>query len=105
MLCQSRWIRHSMGDSMSKIPLRNIVYEKILQLKTVNDNELLTMLEKEGVEITESKLNKILLDLEILGFIRVGWITKDRRRIEYRASKEDRIDKELSDTLSEHNKQ
>jgi arginine repressor len=92
---------------MGRIPLRNIVYEKILQLKTVNDNELLTMLEKEGVEITESKLNKILLDLEILGFIRVGWITKDRRRIEYRESKdkEDSIDEELSDTLSEYHQQ
>jgi arginine repressor len=94
---------------MGRIPLRNIVYEKILQLKTVNDNELLTMLEKEGVEITESKLNKILLDLEILGFIRVGWITKDRRRIEYRESKdkdkEDSVDEELSDTLSEYHQQ
>jgi hypothetical protein len=27
-------------------------------------------------------LNRILLDLEIYGLIRVSWVTKDKRRIE-----------------------
>jgi hypothetical protein len=39
-------------------------------------------LEKENIEITESYMNKILLDLEIFGLIRVSWISKDKRRIE-----------------------
>lgn len=78
-----------MGDIMSRgIPLRNIVYERIMQHKTITDSELLNLLEKDGVEITEARLNKTLLDLEILGFIRVGWITKDKRRIEYRERRE-----------------
>lgn len=78
-----------MGDIMSKgIPLRNIVYERIVHHKTITDSELLNLLEKEGVEVTEARLNKALLDLEILGFIRVGWITKDKRRIEYRERRE-----------------
>jgi len=32
--------------------------------------------------MTEDKLNKLLLDLEIMGLINVAWITKDARRIE-----------------------
>ncbi|MDP9197408.1 MAG: hypothetical protein M3O24_02460 [Thermoproteota archaeon] len=39
-------------------------------------------LEKEGIQITESDINKILLDLEIFGLIRVSWVSKDKRRIE-----------------------
>jgi hypothetical protein len=29
-----------------------------------------------------SELNKILLDLEIYGLLRVSWIAKDKKRIE-----------------------
>jgi len=29
-----------------------------------------------------SELNKILLDLEIYGLLKVSWIAKDKRRIE-----------------------
>jgi hypothetical protein len=39
-------------------------------------------LEKEDVEITEADMNKILLDLEIFGLIRVSWLSKDKKRIE-----------------------
>ncbi len=62
--------------------LRNIVFEKIKQHDNVTDAELVNILAKDGVQITESRFNKILLDLEIFGLIRVGWITKDKRRIE-----------------------
>ncbi|MEM2759416.1 MAG: hypothetical protein QXU32_00345 [Nitrososphaerales archaeon] len=63
-------------------PLRNLVYEKIKQHGNITDVELINLLAKEGVNITETQFNKILLDLEIYGLIRVGWITKDKRRIE-----------------------
>ncbi|MFQ5920527.1 MAG: hypothetical protein ACE5JV_00745 [Nitrososphaerales archaeon] len=65
-----------------KYPLRNLVYEKIKEQKNVTDADLMKMLSKEGVSFTESQINKTLLDLEIYGLIRVGWITKDKRRIE-----------------------
>lgn len=58
------------------------MYEKIKQHGNITDAELMTMLAKEGVNITEPQFNKTLLDLEIYGLIRVGWITKDKRRIE-----------------------
>lgn len=48
----------------------------------MSDTELLNNLDKEGVKITESDLNKTLLDLEIFGLVRVSWLTKDKKRIE-----------------------
>jgi hypothetical protein len=63
-------------------PLRNLMYEKIKQQGNITDAELMNMLAKEGVNITEPQFNKTLLDLEIYGLIMVGWITKDKRRIE-----------------------
>ena len=65
-----------------KYPLRNLIVEKINEAGTLTDSDLMNNLEKEGIEITESDMNKILLDLEIFGLIRVSWLSKDRRRIE-----------------------
>lgn len=48
----------------------------------MTDSDLMNNLEKEGIEIAESDMNKILLDLEIFGLIRVSWLSKDKRRIE-----------------------
>ncbi len=63
-------------------PLRNLIYEKIKQQGNITDVDLMNQLTKEDVSITEHKFNKTLLDLEIYGLIRVGWITKNKRRIE-----------------------
>ncbi|MEM2922960.1 MAG: hypothetical protein QW560_00920 [Candidatus Nitrosocaldus sp.] len=71
-------------------PLRNIVYEKIKGARSITDVELMNMLAKEGFEFTRAELNKILLDLEILGLVRVGWISKDKKRIEVRDEEEER---------------
>ncbi len=65
-----------------KYPLRNLMYEKIKQQGNITDGELINLLAKEGVAVTEPQFNKTLLDLEIYGLIRVGWISKDKRRIE-----------------------
>lgn len=56
--------------------------EKIKEVGNLSDNELISNLEKEGVQITVTDLNKTLLDLEIFGLVRVSWLTKDKRRIE-----------------------
>ena len=56
--------------------------EKIKEVGNLSDIELLSNLEKEGVQITVADLNKTLLDLEIFGLVRVSWVTKDKRRIE-----------------------
>ena len=65
-----------------KYPLRNTVYEKIQQSNNITDTELLSMLAKDGIEINLLELNKILLDLEIYGLLKVSWISKDKKRIE-----------------------
>lgn len=65
-----------------KYPLRNLIYEKIKQAGNMTDSDLMNTLIKEGVPLTETNLNKTLLDLEIYGLIRVSWVTKDKRRVE-----------------------
>ena len=64
------------------IPLRNKVFDKIKEVGSLTDIELFKILTKDGDSIPEDKFNKLLLDLEILGLIKVSWITKDERRIE-----------------------
>ena len=65
-----------------KYPIRNIIYEKIKQAGNMMDSDLVNALTKDAIDLNESELNKILLDLEIFGLIRVSWVTKDKRRIE-----------------------
>ena len=64
------------------IPIKNTVFDKIKQAGALTDSELSKSLTKDGFIMTEDKLNKLLLDLEIMGLINVAWITKDARRIE-----------------------
>jgi Cdc6-like AAA superfamily ATPase len=64
------------------IPIRNTVFDKIKDAGSLTDVELYKSLTKDGFNLPDAKFNKILLDLEILGLIKVSWITKDERRIE-----------------------
>lgn len=71
------------------IPLKNKIFEKIKESNSLTDVELYKALTKDGMIIPEDKYNKLLLDLEILGLIKVAWITKDARRIEVVVVKEE----------------
>jgi len=71
------------------IPLRNTIFEKIKEVNSLTDVELYKSLTKDGMIIPEDKFNKLLLDLEILGLIKVAWITKDARRLEVVVIKEE----------------
>jgi hypothetical protein len=64
------------------IPLRNTVFDKIKEVNSLTAVELNKSLAKDGLNLPEDKFNKVLLDLEILGLIKVAWFTKDERRIE-----------------------
>ena len=70
-----------------KYPIRNLVYEKISQAGTMTDADLMNSLQKEGLTLADSDFNKTLMDLEIYGLVRVSWLTKDKRRIELVADK------------------
>ena len=72
---------------MVKYPIRNLVYEKISQAGTMTDADLMNALQKEGLALADSDFNKTLMDLEIYGLVRVSWLTKDKRRIELVADK------------------
>ncbi|MEX0657299.1 MAG: hypothetical protein WD154_07130, partial [Nitrosopumilaceae archaeon] len=75
---------------MASLPLINQAFEKKKENGSLTDEELVKSLAKSGMVIPEDRFNKILLDLEILGKIRVSWLTKDTRRIE--AITEEEID-------------
>jgi len=76
------------------IPLKNSVFDKIKEHGSLTDFELSKALIKDGFVIAEDRFNKLLLDLEIMGLIKVGWLTKDKRRIEVvtQKEKEDEVD-------------
>jgi hypothetical protein len=77
------------------LPLKNIVFDKIKENNSLTDSELSKALIKDGYVISEDKFNKLLLDLEIIGLIKVSWLTKDKRRIEVVTEKvedEDEVD-------------
>ena len=82
------------------IPIRNHVLETIKQKENFTDKELQKLLVKDGTVITESKFNKVLLDLEIMGLISVSWITKENRRVEAITEKieVDEYDEQIKET-------
>lgn len=69
------------------LPLKNSVFDKINEHGSLTDSELSKALIKDGFVIAEDRFNKLLLDLEIIGRIKVTWLTKDTRRIEVIAEK------------------
>lgn len=81
------------------IPLRNTIFDKIKEAGSLTDVELYKILTKDEEKVPEDKFNKLLLDLEILGLIKVAWITKDERRIEVIV-----VEKEI-DKVDEQNKE
>lgn len=74
---------------MAEFPTRNVVFEKIKGANSITDEDLQKSLTKSGVTLTHDKFNKVLLDLEILGLIRVSWLTKDTRRVEVAAQEKE----------------
>ena len=74
---------------MPNLPLKDLVYDVIKENTSLTDGELAKKLTKDGMLIPEDQFNKLLLDLEILGLIKVSWLTKDTRRIELVVEKEE----------------
>lgn len=73
------------------IPLKNRIYDIIKESGSLTDSELSKLLIKAGISIPEDEFNKTLLNLEIYGLIKIGWLTKEQRRIEI-VEKENGID-------------
>ena len=74
---------------MANLPLKDLVYDVVKENESLTDDELAKKLTKSGLLIPEDQFNKLLLDLEILGLVKVSWLTKDTRRIEVVSEKEE----------------
>ena len=83
------------------IPIRNTVFDRITEAGSLTDVELYKVLTKNDFMLPEDKFNKILLDLEILGLIKVAWITKEERRIEVVVVEKevDKIEEKVKETM------
>ena len=64
------------------IKYKNILIDKIKETGSLTDKTLQKDLIKEGYNMSDALFNKILLDMEIMGLVKVNWLTKDVRRIE-----------------------
>ena len=83
------------------IKYRNIILDKVRNSGSITDTSLIKSLTKDGFILPEDIINKILLEMEIMGLITVSWFTKNTRRIEIRSNQEekDNIDVENAKTL------
>ncbi|MDG6989079.1 MAG: hypothetical protein JRN21_07110 [Nitrososphaerota archaeon] len=66
-----------------RYPLRYAAFEWIKEKKNATDSELLEALNKNGSKCSPNELDKVLMQLEILGLISIRWVSKDKRRIEF----------------------
>jgi Fe2+ or Zn2+ uptake regulation protein len=65
------------------LPLRNVILTILAKHQgVILDNEMEAIIEKEYGELSQSAINKALMDLEINGVIHVSRITKTKRRVE-----------------------
>lgn len=66
-----------------RYPLRYTAYDWIKsQAKPPTDADLLEALNKGGSKCSPDEMNKVLMQLEILGLITVRWVGKEKRRLE-----------------------
>ena len=66
-----------------------------MEVGSVTDKTLAKSLAKDGYNLSDAIFNKTLLDMEIMGLVKVNWLTKDTRRIEIVSSQEKEDDVEM----------
>ena len=74
------------------VKYKNVLMEKIKEAGSLTDKTLVKDLKKDGYDMSESLFNKTLLDIEIMGLVKVNWLTKDTRRIEIVSEQHDEND-------------
>ena len=65
-----------------RYPLRYAAFVWVKEKKSATDEDLLEALNKNGSKCSPDELDKLLMQLEILGLITIRWVAKDKRRIE-----------------------
>ena len=69
--------------------------EKIKESGSLTDKTLAKNLVKDGYQLSDGLFNKTLLDMEIMGLVKINWLTKDTRRIEIVSKQEEEDDVEM----------
>jgi hypothetical protein len=69
--------------------------DKIKESSSLTDKTLAKSLAKDGYQLSDALFNKTLLDMEIMGLVKVNWLTKDTRRIEIVSKQEEEDDVEM----------
>ena len=69
--------------------------EKIKESGSLTDKVLVKNLAKDGHQLSDALFNKTLLDMEIMGLVKINWLTKDTRRIEIVSSQEEEDEVEV----------
>ena len=77
------------------VKYKNIVIDKVKELGSITDKTLAKKLVKDGYHLSDDLFNKILLDMEIMGLVKVNWLTKDTRRIAIVSKQEEEDDVEM----------
>lgn len=65
-----------------RYPLKYAAFEWIKEKKSITDDDLIEALNKNGSKCSPDELDKLLMQLEILGLVTIRWVAKDKRRIE-----------------------
>ena len=65
-----------------RYPLKYAAFEWIKEKKSITDDDLIEALNKNGSRCSPDELDKLLMQLEILGLVTIRWVAKDKRRIE-----------------------
>jgi DNA-binding PadR family transcriptional regulator len=65
-----------------RYPLKYAAFEWIKEKKSTTDDDLIEALNKNGNKCSPDELDKLLMQLEILGLITIRWVAKDKRRVE-----------------------
>ena len=75
--------------------------DKIKELGSLTDKTLAKNLAKNGYQLSDALFNKTLLDMEIMGLVKVNWLTKDTRRIEVvsKQVEEDEVETQIQKVL------
>ena len=75
--------------------------EKIKESGSITDKTLARSIAKDGYNMPDDLFNKTLLDMEIMGLVKVNWLTKDTRRIEIISiqTEEDEVEAQNKKTL------
>jgi len=83
------------------VKYKNIVIDKVKETGSITDKTLAKKLVKDGYHLSDDLFNKILLDMEIMGLVKVNWLTKDTRRIEIvsKQEEEDNVEMQNEKTL------